>query len=352
VGVAGTVAAGYEPVREALARVSQDQGNGGIAVAAIADGQPVVDLWAGEVGRDSLLHTWSAIKPVVGTCLLLLAARGVVALDDPVARYWPEMRAARNGRMRIHDVLCHAAGLVSVPPPGIASALIDWEGTCDRLAAAVPDWEPGSAVGEHALTYGHLVGELVRRIDGRTVGRFLTDELAVPFGLDLHVGLSDADLPRAADTRGLTPEWWEARRGEPGSLRARALGTGVDGRLVNSAEWRRAEVPAVNGHATARGLASFYALLLAGELPPEVGTVGRSGWDLILGGPTSWTLAGGGIDEAEVGMGGVGGQWACARPADNLAWAFLTTVMGDHDRAETVERALLACHIPDLRSRR
>ena len=351
--VAGTVAAGFEPVRGAVVRALEEQGGGGIAVAAIVAGQPVVDLWAGEVGRDTLIHTWSAIKPVIGTCLLLLVQRDAIALDDPVARFWPELRAARGGRLRVRDVLCHAAGLVSLPPPGTAASLLDWAGTCERLAMAEPDWQPGEAVGEHALTYGHLVGELVRRVDGRSIGRFLAEELAGPFGLDLHVGLAAEDLARVADTRGLTPQWWESRRGPPGSLRFRALGSGMDERLVNSAEWRQAEVPAVNGHATARALAGFYALLLAGRVPKEAGQIGRAGHDLILGEPVGWTFAGGLADRVEIGMGGVGGQWACARPEDDLAWAFLTTAMGTHDRADVVEETLLACRCrpPRLPSR-
>jgi CubicO group peptidase (beta-lactamase class C family) len=182
-------AAGFEPVRDAVAQVLEAQNAGGVAVAAIVDGQPVVDLWAGDVGRETLIHTWSAIKPMVGTCLLLLVDRGHIALDDVVVRFWPELGAARDSQLRVGDVLCHAAGLASLPLSGTAASLLEWDRTCERLAIAEPDWQPGSAVGEHALTYGHLVGELVDRVDGRSIGRFLAEELAGPTGLTCMSGL-------------------------------------------------------------------------------------------------------------------------------------------------------------------
>lgn len=343
VSVEGETARGFERVRDAVARVCDAQGEGGVAVTAIVDGEPVVDVWAGGIDADTLIHTWSAIKPVVGACLLLLVNRGRASLDDLVRRFWPELRAAQRTDLRVRDPLCHAAGLASVPPPGTAASLLDWERACSGLAAAEPDWEPGAEVGEHALTYGHLVGELVRRIDGRSIGRFLAEELAGPLDLDLCVGVPEGDLGRVADLRGVTAAWWDGLRGQPGALRHRAFGSGVDERLLNGREWRQGEVPAANGHATARSLARFYALLLAGRLPAQIAEVGRNGDDQVLGERVAWTLAGGRVEVGEVGMAGIGGQWACARPADNLAWAFLTTVMGGYDGVEAVERALNAC---------
>jgi CubicO group peptidase (beta-lactamase class C family) len=329
--VSGEVAGGYEPVREAAARVLEGQGGGGLAVAAFVDGRPVVDLWGGTVAEDGLVHTWSACKPVVGACLLLLVERGRVQLDQPVQDLWPELRAPAT----IRDVVSHRAGLVTLP--GTVADLMDWDATCAGLAAAEPDWVPGMAVGEHALTYGHLVGELVRRVDGRRLGRFLADEL----GLDIAIGVSDTS--RVADLVGVTPEWWARLRGPAGGLRHRALGDGMTGELVNSDAWRRAEVPAVNAHASARGLAAFWQRLLDGTLPASVAHVGAEGHDLVLDAPATWTLSGGRLDGPDVGMGGIGGQWAAARPSAGLAWAFLTTVMGDFDRAERVEAALLGC---------
>lgn len=335
----GETAPGYEPVRDAAARVLDDQAGGGLAVAAIVHGWPVVDLWGGTVAAGGLVHTWSAVKPVVGTALLLLVERGRLQLDTAVADWWPELRAAQDGALRVRHVLTHAAGLVTVPPPHTAVGLLDWDATCAGLAQAEPDWPPGTAVGEHATTYGHLVGELVRRVDGRRIGRFLADEL----GTDVHVGLTDDGLRRVADLGGVTPAWWDGVRGPAGTLRHRALPDGMDAALVNGTEWRRAEVPALNGHASARGLAAFWQRLLDGALPPGVAEPGASGVDHVLGRQVTWTLGGASLDGPDVGMGGIGGQWACARPSAGLAWAFLTTEMGDHARAEAVEAALLGC---------
>jgi CubicO group peptidase (beta-lactamase class C family) len=217
--------------------------------------------------------------------------------------------------------------------------LTDWDGSVEALATQPPDWAPGHAIGEHAQTFGHLVGEVVRRVDGRSLGQFLRDELAGPLGLDVHIGLGPAELARASDTVGLDEAWWSAARGEPGSLRYRALGPWVD---VNDAAWRRAEIPAVNGFATARGLASFWQAFLDGRLPAGVGEPGVSGHDLFVDDDVTWTLAGGRLDGPDVGMGGLGGQWAAAGPSLRLAWAFLTNRVGDHDRAQRVEDALMA----------
>lgn len=336
----GETARGFDAVRAAAARVLAD--GGGFALAASVHGRPVVDLWSGSIGRDGLVHTWSVIKPVTGTCLLLLVERGALRLDDPVGGIWPELSA---GPLTVADVLTHAAGLVTVPGGDVAN-LVDRAATVSALERATPDWRPGGHVGEHAMTFGHLVGELVRRVDGRGLGRFLADELAGPHGLDLHVGLAGGDLARVGDLR-LPPGWWAETAGPPGRLRHRAIGAGVDAGLVNSATWRRAEIGAVNGHATARALARFYALVLDGTLPASIAEPGRSGDDLVLGRPVTWTLAGGQIAgtgaDVDLGMGGVGGSYAGARPAHGLAWAFLTTSMGGFERTDSLEAAVLAC---------
>jgi CubicO group peptidase (beta-lactamase class C family) len=188
------------------------------------------------------------------------------------------------------------------------------------------------------MTFGHLVGEVVRRIDGRRLGRFLADEIAGPLGLDIHVGVRDDDLARVADTVGLDRRWWAEARGAPGSIRHRALGPWVD---VNDPTWRRSEVPAVNGHASARGLAGFWQAYLDGRLPVGVGRPAATGFDRFVEDEVTWTLAGGRVDGPDVGMGGLGGQWAAARPSLKLAWAFLTTHVASDDRAQRIEDALV-----------
>jgi CubicO group peptidase (beta-lactamase class C family) len=300
VGVDGSVANGYEVVMEALAGCGS-----GVAVAAFVDGRRVVDVWTGDLFGDSLVCTWSAMKPVAGACLLLLVDRGRIGFDDPVVATWPELG---DDRLLVRHLLTHTAGRVTVPDV----PLVDWDRSVAALAGMQPDWPPGAVVCEHALTFGHLVGEVVRRIDGRSLGRFMADELAGPLGLDVHVGVGDADLARVADTVGLDRSWWATARGQPGSVRHRALGPWVD---VNDRTWRQAEVPAVNGHATARGLAAFWQAFLDGLLPAGVGQAAVAGHDRFVDDEVTWTLAGGHVDGPDFGMGGLGGQWAGRGPS-------------------------------------
>ena len=325
--VEGAVAAGYQAVHEAVAGCGP-----GVAVAARVRGRPVVDVWTSDLSERSLVGTWSAVKPLTGACLLALVERGRIGLEDRAVSVWPELG---DERLLVRHLLTHTAGRVTVP----AVPLTDWDGSVEALASQSPDWPPGEVVCEHAQTFGHLVGEVVRRVDGRSLGRFFHAELAGPLGLDVHIGVSRAELSRVADTVGLDDAWWTAARGEPGTPRFRAMGPWVD---VNDPGWRTAEIPAVNGFATARGLASFWQAFLDGRLPAGVGDPGASGHDLFVDDDVTWTLAGGRLDGPDVGMGGLGGQWAAARPSLGLAWAFLTTHIGDHQRAQQVEDALVA----------
>lgn len=282
------------------------------------------------------------IKPVTAAVGLWLVDAGRITLDTVLAEVWPELGAAGKDRLTFADVLGHRAGLASIPPPGTVAALLDWDGTVAGLASATPDWPPGTASGEHALTYGHLIGEVVRRVDGCTVGELLHREITGPQSLDLHVGLDPSDHARVVPAAGITPEWWAAR-GSTDLARA-AYGTGVDDALVNSDAWRRGEVPAVNGHATARAMASFWQMHLDGLLPSAMATpAGPPAPDLVVDEVCTWTLGGARLEGPDVGMGGLGGSWACARPSADLAWAFLTSAIGGDDRAELVEAALVGC---------
>lgn len=324
--VHGATAPGYEDVADAIAGCGP-----GVAVAAIVAGEVVVDAATAPLTPRSLVHTWSAIKPVTGACVLLLVERDALDLDQPVASVWP---ALADPDLLVRHVLTHTAGRIAAP----SSDLTDWDATVATLATQPADARPGELICEHALTFGFLAGELVRRVDGRSLGAFFRDEVAVPLDLDIHVGVPEEELQRVADTVGLTPAWWAEAGGDPATLRARSLGPLPD---VNTDAWRRAEIPAVNGHATALGLATWYQRLLEGRLPALVDAPGVTGPDAFVGEEVTWTLAGGRIDGDDIGMGGLGGQWAAARPSRQLAWAFLTTHVGDFDRAQRVEDALL-----------
>ncbi|MGX1615290.1 serine hydrolase domain-containing protein [Micromonospora chalcea] len=361
----------FTPVRDCFHDLFATGRETGASLAVWHDGVPVIDLVGGTAATvppgavvpasgadrvwrpDTLVDVYSTGKPVVALCLLLLVDRGRVDLDAPVSAYWPGFRTPAT----VRQVLAHTAGLPAFPVPRPAAAIADWDLLCADLAAADPEWTPGTVAGEHAWTYGHLVGELVRRVDGRPVGRFLAEEIAGPWRLDLAFGLDAADRRRCADLSYADPAWPDRMRDEPGSLRARALGNppgGTDVAMVNSDLWRAAEIPAVNLHATAAGLARLYAGLLAGgtldgvrlfspELVAEATRVQYSGPDLLLDRPVDWTLGMQWEPDGSWGMGGIGGSSAWADPERGYTFAHATARLADHDRVEDLVEALHSC---------
>jgi CubicO group peptidase (beta-lactamase class C family) len=339
----------FQQVREALADVLAAQQGPGAAVAAWADGAWVVDLWGGKVDaagrpwqRDSMVQPYSVTKPFAAVSALVLADRGDLDLDAPVQRYWPEFKAPAT----VRHVLSHQAGLVALDEPAPTEAFYDWSRLCDLLADQEPQWEPGTGPGESALFYGHLTGEIVRRIDGRLPGRFLIEEICGPLGLDFHIGLGPAEQARVADLAGLEDGAWQNPAGPELHRRAISNPPGAfDPAVVNGTTWRAAEIPAVNGHGTARGAAGLYAALASGDLLSpgllaEATTAQCSGVDAVFGEPVSWGL-GFAVDDGSYGMGGTGGSYAGL--ADGYAFAFVTAAMGDHDRGTALENAFRAC---------
>jgi CubicO group peptidase (beta-lactamase class C family) len=221
---------------------------------------------------------------------------------------------------------------------------------CALLAAQPPAWSPGTAHGESALFYGHLVGELVRRVDGRSVGRFLAEEICGPAGLEFAFGLSRSQQPRAVDLTGLDEKFRAANTaGRPDLYRlAIANPPGAqDGAVVNSAAWRAAEIPAVNGHGTATAVAGFYHALVSGRLLSpgmlaEAVTPQCAGPDQVFGADSAWGL-GFGISDDGYGMGGLGGSYGGASTAGGYEVAFVTGSAGNHDRVDTLENTLREC---------
>ncbi len=347
----GAVAPGFEPVREAFTAVLREQRGTGAALAVWRDGQWIIDLWGGTAStdgsrlwtRDSIVQPYSVSKPFAAMCALVLVDRGQLDLDAPVQRYWPEFTAPAT----VRHVLSHQAGVVAIDAPTDTDAFYDWDRMCALLAAQQPEWPPGTAHGESALFYGHLVGEIVRRVDGRHIGAFLRDEICGPAGLNFMSGLSRAEQTRAVDLTCLdnivpasTSDLYRRATTNPPGTR--------DPAIVNSAAWRAAEVPAINGHGTARGVAGLYALLLSGDLLSpdllrEAVSTQCSGVDRVFGHENAWEL-GFGVDDEGYGMGGLGGSYggACTRDG-GYAIAFVTGTMGGHERGERVENALREC---------
>ena len=339
----GFVAAGYEGVREAFAADPR----GGSALAVLRDGDVVVDLREGwrDAARtvpwdaDTLVNVYSVGKPVIALAVLMLIERGLIGLDDPMARHWPSFTTDTS----VRQVLTHTSGLFSFEVPRPAEAWADWDLLCADLAAARPEWPPGTVAAEHALTYGHLLGELVRRVDGRPPAEFVAEEIAGPFGADFGFGLGPADIARCAELEYESPDWPDRQRGKPGSVRARAVQNPAGARdlaVVNSDRWRAASVPAVNLHSTAIALARFYAELLTRPIGAVMATPQFTGDDLFIGQPTVWGLGVQFEPDGTWGMGGLGGNAAWADPSRGHAIAYVTRRLGDFAAVDRIDNAL------------
>ena len=264
----------FDAVRDAFAANFAEHGEVGASVAVYRNGEPVLDLWGGwyDAGRDrewdanTLVNVFSTTKGLAAFCAHRLAEQGRLDFDAPVAEYWPEFAAAGKRDMPVRYLLSHRAGMAAVRRDITLDEMFDWDTITAALAEQEPWWSPGEQHGYHALTYGWLVGEVVRRIDGRPIGRYFQEEFAAPLGLDAHIGTGpeyDAristllDAPVAPDAPTLFDMLGED------SVGARAFtnpGTTAPdgGNITGMRAWRAAEIPAANGHCTARSLARIY----------------------------------------------------------------------------------------------
>ncbi|WP_256640591.1 serine hydrolase domain-containing protein [Streptomyces murinus] len=379
--VNGTVAEGFEPVREAFAANFALLGEHGAAVAVYRDGRRVVDLWAGakdvdgaapwEPGTAQIVR--SATKGVVAAGLLLLHQRGELDLDAPVGTYWPEYKAAGKERTLVRHLLAHRAGVPVLDRPLTPAEAADPDLGAAAVAAQAPVWEPGTDHGYHAQTYSWLTGELVRRVTGRPVGEWLADEIAGPVGADLWLGLPEAEqgrvgrvgdieAPQSAGALKLRPKRSvSAAYADPESLTRRAFAAITPLPDENDPAYRAAALPASNGIATADGLARVYASLI-GEVDggvrlftPETVELARAeqsaGPDRVLVVATRFGLgymlhgsASPLLSPGSFGHPGRGGALAFADPESGVAFGYVTngfrkSVTAD-PRAQALVRAL------------
>jgi CubicO group peptidase (beta-lactamase class C family) len=272
----------FEAVRSRFADNFRELGEIGAALAVHVRGRRVIDLWAGLADRGArkpwtdrtLVHIYSTSKGLAALCIQRLIDRGALDPDARVAAYWPAFAAAGKGETTLHDLLGHRAGLAALSAPLPHAALYDHARVAAELAAQAPLWEPGAQHGYHAQTFGFLLAELVRRSDGRTLGRYLREEICGPLEADVHIGLAAEDDERVAKvTRPLgeaTPpgevDLMRVWKQEPDSITARAFNNPApQPGAANTREYRAAEIPSSNGHATALGLSRIYAALASGE---------------------------------------------------------------------------------------
>jgi CubicO group peptidase (beta-lactamase class C family) len=277
--VGGFVAPGFESVREAFLDNLRDRGELGAAFAVTRGDEPVIDLWGGIADRatgrpwqpDTLQVIFSGTKGLVALCLLMLVDRGALEFAAPVARYWPEFAARGKGRLRVCDVASHQASLPGIREPLAHDDILDDRRMADLLAQQPAETDPRAGSAYHALTYGWLCGELVRRIDGRSIGRFFADEVAAPLELELWIGLPEALEPRVSQLA-YAPGWgtrsWSAEELAGDELLNRAVNNPplFPPEFIpwNEPRWHRAEVPGAGGIGSARALARLYACLAGG----------------------------------------------------------------------------------------
>lgn len=343
----------FAGVGEALAENMSERGELGAAVAVVAEGRPVVDLWCGwvdEARREpwregTLVNVFSVGKAFAAVCVLMLVSRGEVELDEPICRRWREFASTGKESITLRELLSHRAGLAAIDAPLPDGALYEWETVTSALAAQAPCWPPGSAHGYHVHTFGFLLGEIVRRVTGEPIGVFLERELAGRLAVELSFGLALGRRQRRS------PYFYdpgmqagvEAMENAPGpaGLRIRAYmnprgATGLG--TVNTSAWMDAEVPSANLHANARGIARAYAALIDPQLcPVDPAVLGEArkeasvGMDLVLERPSRFGL-GFQLTQPERPLGpgpsgfghfGAGGSLGFADPQAGIAFAYV-----------------------------
>jgi CubicO group peptidase (beta-lactamase class C family) len=289
----------FEGVRAALAQ-HLDADELGASVAVDLDGETVVDLWGGfrDEARtspwteDTIVNVWSTTKCVLSLAALMLVEQGELDLDAPVGDYWPEFSAKGKKDVLVRHIMSHTSGVPAWEQPFSIRDMYDWETATERLAQQRPWWEPGTASGYHAANQGHLVGEVIRRITGKTFQAFVASDIAGPLGADFQVGAREEDWDRIAPVVPPPPPEVDPDA-DPTSIAVRAFrGPVMSAKAATSPEWRRADLGALNGHSNARGVLQVMRTvtlgggdLLSSKTIDRIFDVQADGVDLVLEAP-------------------------------------------------------------------
>jgi CubicO group peptidase (beta-lactamase class C family) len=287
--VHGTCDSRFEGVRETLAKSLEAGTDVGASVAVLVEGEPVVDIWGGFADeartrpweRDTITNVWSTTKTMTFLCALMLADRGQLDFHAPVARYWPEFAAGGKEAVEVRHLMAHSAGLSGWTAHIEPEDLADWEKCTSLLAAQEPWWEPGTASGYHALTQGYLIGEVVRRITGATIGTWFASEVAAPLAADFHLGLPASEDHRVSLV--IPPQAGRLAEADPGSIAMRTFTSPLlDAAMATEIWWRRAEIPAANGQGNARSVATVQSIIAGGGEARGVRLLSERGCDVVF----------------------------------------------------------------------
>ncbi len=346
----------FTGVRDAFAANFESGEEVGASFAATVEGRFVVDLWAGYADyrrtrfweRDTIINVNSVTKAMASICAHILVDRELLDLDAPVARYWPEFAQAGKDEIPVRYVLSHQAGLSVIEEPLPTEAMYDWERMIAAIASQRPLWEPGTKFGYHRFNFGFIVGELVRRVSGKSIGGFFQDEVALPLGADIHIGLPEEHDARVADyvypSSGSSMTMSMAADEPESELEAKVRKDypPMSGLIMRTRAWRAAEIPSANGHGNARSLARVMSALACGGEIDGVRLLSEDaisnaieeqvcGRDMVLGGePMRWglgfMLAGGDSpatpNPRTFGHGGAGGFAVVGDLDARVSWAY------------------------------
>jgi CubicO group peptidase (beta-lactamase class C family) len=303
----GTCTARFDPLRELFAAKLDSGEDLGASFAVNIDGEMVVDLWGGWADEartvpwtaNTITCVFSTTKTMTALAALVLVDRGELDLDANVAKYWPEFAARDKAGIKVRQLLSHTSGVSGWDQPVTFDDLYDWDKSTAMLAAQAPWWQPGAGSGYHAMNYGHLVGEVIRRITGQRLGEFFAAQLAGPLGADFHIGLSPSEFHRVANM--VAPQWppTDLTRFDPNGPAFKTFtGPLLDLNIEHSrtAPWRRADLGATNGHGNARSVARLQSAVACGGevdgvrlLSPKtidrILEVQSNGIDLVIGKP-------------------------------------------------------------------
>jgi CubicO group peptidase (beta-lactamase class C family) len=370
--VQGQCQARFAPLMHLFESLIESGRDVGASLAVTVEGETVVDLWGGWVDEDrtrawqsdTIINVWSTTKPMLSLLALMLADRGEIGLDDPVSRYWPEFAANGKSGVRVRHFLSHSSGVSGWAEPITIDDLSDWEKCTSLLAAQEPWWTPGAASGYHALNYGFLLGEVMRRVTDKKPGELFAELIAKPLHADFHIGLADSEFHRVANV--IPPaQAFDASTLDPSTTMFKTLSNpGLDPRASWTDAWRRADIGAANGHGNARSVARVQSIIANGgtlggvkylspRMASRVFEPQVNGIDVVLGMPVKLGL-GWGLphpqlvpfipDGSRAFWGGWGGSIVIADAERRMCIAYVMNKMdnalvGGANAAELVARA-------------